>query len=635
MQEEDQATIVPYQFAEDLADFKPDGPALGRRTDFGQALHSLFERHGHDRNIRAILVLSDGGDNGTRYPALSEASAWRGVSCPIYSFGFGKTTTPETRRDIALTTIACDPPSVAAKGKLTVRGLIDAPGFENAPVTLRLLLDDKEVATHKDALRQTTGNEISFPIDAPANAGEYKVTLKCDPLPGEVTLANNEISSYLTVTKEGISVLLIDKPRFPEPQLICDALGSDPRVRLFVAWLRTQDRASPSEDLFELQKQHYDVIILGDVSAHRLSAGRPEVLSKIRQLVAKQGAGLLMMGGYESLANSDWARTPLEDLIPVQLDVAGQFDDAWQMKPTQLGLNHYIMRLSDLPDANRKLWERLPKLDGLTRLGKEKAGASVLAVRAGTTEPVLVSQDFGAGRTLAFAGDTTWRWQRLGQPNSNEGIEAHMHFWKQVIFWLAKRDKAEGNLWIKLDARRLPAGSKLGFNLGLRGKGGLDIHDGRFEAKIAGPQGTEMVVPTAHDASGERGVFWKTDLPGEYRLVVRGEGKDVDGQPIGPHEASARFIVFQDDAEMIRQAADHDFLVRLASATGGKFQKAEELPRFLHNLLNSPLGQSKTKVEWLPDWHQSTSSGFRIGLLLAFVALLGLEWLLRRYWGMV
>jgi uncharacterized membrane protein len=635
LQDSHNVTVATYRFGEDLADFNPEGKPDGKRTDFGQALRTLYERHGHDRNLRGLVILSDGADNGTRFPALAEAARWRALPCPIYTFGLGKSTTADRQRDIALVQIAAEPASVAVKGKMTIKGTVDAPGFEDARVKLRLLIDDKEVLTQDTTLPKTTGNEVRLTTDAPARHGEVKVTLKVDPLPGEITRANNEISTFVTVTQEGISVLFVDKPRFPEPQLICDALSPDPRIRLYVAWLRS-DRPTPGlDDLFQFEKQHYDVIILGDVSARLLAAGRPDALAKIRELVAVKGAGLMMMGGYETFGNGDWNDTPIDDILPVRLDVRGQVDERWKMKPTPAGLGHYIMRLTDSLEANRALWDKLPKLDGLTRLGQERRGATVLAVREGTEEPVLVSEDFGEGRTLAFAGDTTWRWQRLGQPRSAEGVEAHAHFWRQVVFWLAKRDKAEGNVWIKPDGRRLPAGSKLGFTVGLRGKGGIEAPEAHFEAKVVGPQGTEFPLPTAREADGERGTFWKTDAPGEYRLVVRGRGKDVDGQAIAPQETSVRFLVYQDDAELMRRAADHDFLTKLAVSGGGNYSKAEKLPAFLRELVKAPVSQARPKADLWPDWRRSSLSGFHVGLFTLFVALLGAEWLLRRWWGMV
>jgi uncharacterized membrane protein len=635
LQDENNVTVRLYGFAEDLKDFDPQGQADGKRTDFGQALRSLYERHGHQRDLRAVVILSDGADNGTRFPTLGEAARWRTLPCPIQTFAIGKATTAERQRDIAFTALRCEPSPVPLKGKMTLVGTIDAPGFENAGVTVHLFVNDKEVRAQRATLRKAGDNEVRITTDAPDAPGEIKVTLKVDPLPGEVTVTNNEISTYVTVTQEGVRVLLVDKPRFPEPQLIYDALSPDPRLRVDVVWLRTDQASRDEADLFQFDKQRYDVIILGDLSARRLTAANPDAVGQIRDAVSKRGAGLLMMGGYQSLGNSDWERTPMVQLLPVSLDKSGQNDDLWQMKPTRAGLSHFIMRLTDDPSANEAVWAKLPKLNGMTILGTPKPGATVLAVRGDTGDPVLVSEDYGEGRTLAFAGDTTHLWQRLGLPRSREGVDAHAHFWKQVVFWLAKRDKSEGNVWVKPDARRLSSGSKLSFSAGLRGKGGITAPEAHFEARVVGPGGVEYPVPTAPEQGSERGTFWKTDTPGEYRLIVKAQGKDVDGQAIPPQETEARFLVFQDDTELLRRAADHEFLSKLAAATGGKAYKAEELPRFLQELQKQPVPQAKPKAELWPDWRQNNLSGFRVAFLLLFIGLLSGEWLLRRWWGLV
>jgi uncharacterized membrane protein len=633
LEDQHHVTVQAYRFAEDAGEFDPTGKADGKRTDFGQALRTLYERHGHERNLRGLVVVSDGADNGTRYPTLAEGARWRGLACPIQTFGLGKATTAERQRDIGFTAIAPEPPSVPVKGKLVVKAVLDAPGFANTEVTVKMLVDGQEVRAQRETLRKATGNEIRLTADAPEKAGEVKVTLKFDAPPGDAVDTNNEISTFVTVTHEGVSVLLVDKPRFPEPQLICDALAADPRIRLYTAWLRGDQPAGDRADLFGFDKQHYDVAILGDVSVRRL--GGPDVARKIQEIVGRKGAGLLMMGGYETFGNSDWRGTALEELLPVQLDAGGQADELWHLSPTAAGLSHYIMRLADNPDASRALWVKLPRLDGLTRLGQEKAGATVLAVREDNQQPVLVSQDYGSGRTLAFAGDTTWRWQRLGQPRSREGIDAHARFWKQVVFWLAKRDLAEGNVWVKPDGRRIPVGGKLGFSAGLRGKGGIDAPEASFEARVVTPQGAEVPVPVSREQEGDRGTFWKTDSAGEYRLIVRGRGKDTDGNPLGPEETSARFLVYEDDAELVRRAADHEFLTRLAATAGGQFHKAEDLPAYLRALPFQPLPQVKPKAQLWPDWRSGTMSAFHVAVLLAFCGLLCLEWLIRRLWGMV
>src|SRR5207302_574910 len=237
LQDEHNIQVVPYRFAGDVGNFDFEGKADGKRTDFGEMLHSLYERHSSDRYLRGLLVLSDGADNGTRYPALSLATKWRMLPCPIHTFAFGQTTTRPKQRDIAFTGISPDPSPVAIKGKLTVKGTIDAPGFENTNAHVRLLVNDVEMPGAQDfKLPKSAGNEVELVCDAPATPGEIKVTLKVDPVKGEMTLINNEISTFVTVTKEGISVLYVEgKYRAWEPKFIRYALNQDRNIHLFEA----------------------------------------------------------------------------------------------------------------------------------------------------------------------------------------------------------------------------------------------------------------------------------------------------------------------------------------------------------------------------------------------------------------
>jgi hypothetical protein len=312
------------------------------------------------------------------------------------------------------------------------------------------------------------------------------------------------------------------------------------------------------------------------------------------------------------------------------------------MMPDALNYNEYIMRLEDQPgmrleDAEAR-WRRLRPLNGRTRLGEPKPGAKILAraTDARDGEPLLVSGVYGDGRTLAFGGDTTYRW--ISDP---AGWKDHGRFWRQVVVWLAKQDEAEGDVWVKPDTRRLAAGSKLGLTMGLR-KGGVELPGGQFEVKVISPEKVESMVPAARDRDENRATFWKTDSPGEYRVVVSGKGKDATGQDVSG-QATARFLVYQDDAEMLRRAADHDFLKRLAATGGGEFRRPDALGEFLRKLAAQPLAQGRPKAKTWPNWNATSKEPAEFAaaqtasfvLWLLFTGLLSLEWFLRRRWGLV
>src|SRR5947209_2509045 len=101
LRDEHNVTVVLTRFADEVADYDSEGAADGPRTDFGRMLHTLHQRYGGERQLRGLLVLSDGADNGTLYPALAEAARWRALGCPVSTFALGQTTTPTADRDIA------------------------------------------------------------------------------------------------------------------------------------------------------------------------------------------------------------------------------------------------------------------------------------------------------------------------------------------------------------------------------------------------------------------------------------------------------------------------------------------------------------------------------------------------------
>lgn len=677
LRDDEQISVVVVGFAgetkelagPDLSSEKPEG----LRSDYGSMLNYLHQRFANESNLRGLIVVGDGADNGQRFNAMSEAAKFRGLQCPIYCFVTGDKTTSIERKDLVASRIQVEPTPVYIKGKMTIRVTVDAFGCENAKVVPtvefdgqparieKIFVGEDEVAQGNPVMALTTGNELRLEVSAPATPREMLVKVKLSELPGEVTYANNEIATYVSVVKDGVSVLLVDDDR-EERKYIRWALAGDPRFRLYEVTRQTEEPPPPDvADLFRFEKQAYDVIILGNVSAKRLEACGPKTLQKIADLVKNNGVGFMMMGGQDSFGGTpgkprsgDWANTPIADILPVHVNKAvGQIERPVEFHPTLRGDQHFLLQLGASPIDTKRIWRELNgkiKLAGMNRLGPPgaanpvKVGAEILArTEPGDQgEPILVAHSAGRGRVLALGGDTTFYWRVFGLPETTDGMTYHARFWKQTVLWLAHQENMEGNVWIKPDLRRLPSGSRQQFSVGVKGKTGMDLPGATYTAKIIGPDGVANPVQISRDRNIDRGIFWKTDLPGEYKIEVSGKALDVDQQEVSG-AASVRFLVYQDESELQRQAADHDFLGKLAATGGGPAQPfaIDELPDFLRKMKSAAMPNQRVKMQHYPDWRQKSEAPRYIPPLFLplwltlFVAVLALEWGLRRWWGMV
>jgi hypothetical protein len=182
----------------------------------------------------------------------------------------------------------------------------------------------------------------------------------------------------------------------------------------------------------------------------------------------------------------------------------------------------------------------------------------------------------------------------------------------------------------------LATGAQEGFSVGVRGKNGIDRPNGRYEVKVIAPDGTAQSVTIQHEGQADRGKYWRTLQPGEYRIEVSGEATDEDQKKVSG-KASVRFLAYQDEREMLQPAADKDFLGKLAANGGGRPEpyRIADLPEFLGKLKSAALPSAKVKVDRYPDWRSTKLGPFLPLWLILFVIVLCAEWGLRRMWGMV
>jgi putative glutamine amidotransferase len=626
----------------------PAAPA-GEQSALGAAVNDALERESSGR-VLAMLLMSDGAQRAVAPRDLPPQVAVRllaAESIPLYTFTFGKSGGSE-RADLAIGDLVTNE-TIFTDAPTEVRGQLTAQGYANQQVKVQLLWEKAGKMEVVDTTQVDTGAEgRTVPVvlrHKPTSAGEYKVTLRVEPREGELVTTNNEVSTFVTVRAGGINVLyLVGATRIgggpgPEQRFVRAALARSPDI---VVERRLINYDPPGADLVEaIRDGKYDVVILDDVDIQGLS---PESWQSLADRV-RNGAGLMMVGGYHSFGPGGFRDSPLGDVLPLNIGPAQRqgFGEALRqdvqlpgpvrMRPAPpLGTRHPIMQLEGSEVGGRRSgksgsgdkWSQLPPLDGANLFARNelKPNSQVLAeADDAQRHPLLVAGQSGDGRVLAFAGDSTWRWPMLGFG------DAHRRFWRQCVLWLAKKDEqTEGRVWIRLAGRQVMRGARVDFAVGAEDAHGEPISTANFDVSVQTPDGRAVSVRPTKTSEEWTANFRETTKPGDYRITVTAkEGNNELGK------AEARFLVPNQDLELDRPAAEPTLMAQLAEMTksaGGAALAAEELPDLLNRLANKPPELKEEIVAKVTYWDTWP-------FFLIFVGLLGVEWYLRKRWGLV
>ncbi len=607
--------VREYQFDAGIAEsMKLDAPPDGQQTAIGKSLREALDKT--RGRVAAVILLSDGA-NRTDPPPLAVARTMKDSVVPLYTVGFGKPSAVDASRDLALRTITAGP-TVFEKNRLVVTGELESRGFRGSSVQVKLLFDGMNA---DQRIVEVPADDARIKVElghVPTIPGEHKVTLEVaepDPPKGELVQSNNTISTFVTVLKGGLRVLIIDGGAESfESRYIRWSLDKSPDVQADFVWPRDDQALRDAATLFDPAR--YDVFLIRDVPRAWIADA---ALERLRQAV-ESGAGFVMIGGRRSFGPGGYANTPIAALLPVQIHPGdGQIQRPLPVRATAQGVAHFVMRLGS-PEDTPKIWESLHPLDGAASFSDVKDQARVLA-ESPDRVPLVIAQDFARGRTMAVAGDTTRHWYR----QSEQGSRHHRRFWRQVVLWLARKDQAgEDRVWVELDKRRLAAGERLNVTAGAEDEQGNPLRDVQFEATVTPNDAPPLPLKFAQRGEHVLATFHETKRSGDYQvsLIAR-----RNGQPLGaPH--LAKFTVYEDDSELSAPAADIALLEQMATITGGEYVPPERLTAFLESLREKDLHlevERLTQVRLWDNWY----------FFLAFVALLVAEWTLRKWKGLV
>ena len=607
-----------------------DGPAADESA-IGAALDDCL-RATAGQTLAGVVVLSDGAQHAYAPRDLPPQTAARQLAetgTPLWSVTFGQQRGAGQGRDAAVVNLAAAE-KVYVKNALEVAGRVRLEGLAGAAVVRLLAENDggrmEEVA--RTTVRATSpGSEEPVRLAwTPKSVGERKIALVVEPQEGEVIVANNELSTFVEVVDGGLRVLYLEGALRVEQRFLRRVLASSPDMQVDFHWIDSSRRDRWPENLGRTLAADYDVFLIGDLDSAALRA------EDLRAILGKvnSGAGIGLLGGFHAFEAGGWASSALGPLVPFEADrLARQpFDGPvreglhlpgpLRMVPDKRFGNVSILRLGASEQDTRAAWEALPPLAGASRIGRLTPAAKALAGTA-DGQPLLVAREYGEGRVLAFAADSTWRWVMQGAG------EQHRRFWRQLVLWLARQDDAEqDSLWVRLAQRRISPGTPLEFDAGLTKPDGSAVADVSMDGTLVAPGGQRRPIRIARQAGGFSGVIADCAEPGDWTLIVKAA---KPGDP-APRERAARFTVFRQDLELANPRSNPLLMRQLAEGTTGGVRLPEELPAIFAELAARPPA-FETREQW------SYSPWDKWPMLLLLAGCMSAEWFLRKRWGLV
>ncbi|MBV8437823.1 MAG: hypothetical protein JOY95_09960, partial [Silvibacterium sp.] len=598
-------------------------------THIGNALKQLAAETA-DLPIGAILLLSDGGENtvgmGGSGIAVDALQSLRNRRLPVHTVGFGKV---DRAHDVELEGVSVAS-SAIANARLTATVSLKQLGYagQKAMLTVRdrdKTLAAREVTLAPDGVLQS--EQVFFSAGA---AGAKSLRFGIEPLADEENISNNAMTRPVLVSNAKRRILYFEgEPRW-EFKFIRRAEDDDPTMQL-VSMLRTSENkiyrqgiSDPSElaDGFPVRPENlfgYAGIIIGSVDADYFTPLQQELL---REYVDLRGGGVLFLGGRSSLSDGGWSASSMNDLLPTFLP-AGRNNfhrNSATVELTAAGMDSPVTRLLDDPAKNAERWRKLTYLADYQDAGSPKPGATVLAqMNAGHRKlPMLITQNYGHGRTAIMATGGTWRWQMseaLGDPS-------HDLFWQQLLRWLVA--DSPGPVTVSMPERVLMDEGHVQLSAQVRDRQFQPAATAHVTAHIMGPEGANTLIDLvpSPDTLGLYQADWTAETPGAYLAEVTAESRGNQ-----PQELGSDVLTFQREdgvAENFHTEQNRPLLEQLSSQTGGRYWEPSDLKNLPRDIAYSEAGISVRTTNEL--WNMP----------VVFVLLLGLpiaEWLLRRKWG--
>lgn len=647
-------------------------PPVGRSTDLSLAIESSLDQ---DRpQGQAIALLSDGAHNASIVAnVLASARLARAMASPVYTRTFGMQT---GGFDLGVELRSSQDLAFVGQ-KVLLSAHVTHIGLAHTHPNVILYQDGQEIARQQADIPADGGDagasipaEVHFWVSRD-KVGVFPYEVRVEPLPGELTQANNSAPYLLRVVDQPIHVLQIEGKPYWDSKFLMRTLASVPAVELDSAVRITDERVmwraltragsptsnaatepsaaepsatepstggavDPTPDSTRVEKweirnnaatllstpaalKKYQIIVLGrDVESFLTDAA----VANLQNWVTHDGGALVCYrGSPTSITNEKLSR-----LLPVRWTPGSE--QRYRVKMTDQGRE--LHWLADVGwDADTDPLAQLPALADTSEARRSKPLAIVLATGmhgSGEPSPVVVYQPYGAGRVVVIEGAGIWRWAFL-PPQYQKQEEVYPALWHSMLRWLVTGVGLMPGQKMSLRVEKLsfstsePAGATVLV---------------REEARKGGPPAVELIADNASGNAEPAKSYAPApipDEPGSFRVNfgVLPEGRyraNIAGA--GPEDSFSRtvFDVRAIGQEELQLTARPELMQRIAEESGGSVLSENPVGELLQQF-------SEHQARTHPPRSHQTSAWDRWWILAGILGMWTASWWTRRAGGLV
>ncbi len=417
-------------------------------------------------------------------------------------------------------------------------------GRAGESVSLRVRREGQADETRRTEIDRRIAIRMPFP-----HSGQNILEIDLEPVPGELTPANNRVVIAAEGVRENLRVLLVSGEPHAGERTWRNLLKSDAAVDLVhFTILRPPEKqdgtpihqlsliAFPTRELFSEKIKDFDLIIF-DRYQHR-GILPLTYYDNIARYVERHGGALLVAAGDDFAGNTSLQRTPLAPVLPAT--PSGRvLEQPFKARVGGDGLKHPVTRgLPGMREGNQEpTWGRwFRQVDAAPVRGR--------TLMSGLEDKPLLQLDrMGRGRVALLLSDHAWLWAR-----GYDGGGPHTDLLRRLAHWLMKEPD--------LEEERLIASSK-GLNVTIERR---SMEESVSSVTVSAPGGETSEVALEKAGLG----VWRTSID----VKVPGLYKMQSNSPTGQLTAVAH-AGLEDAREMSEVTATEDNMKPLVEATGG------------------------------------------------------------------